>query len=74
MDGARQRGASWTFVAHVRNTRTGEEWVEVAGGRPGNHAVRSFRPEQIFPASSRARRGAGGGTGPSLSEAPRLPF
>lgn len=60
-------------MAHVRNTRTGDEWVEVAGGRPGNHAVRSFRPEQIFPVPNGGppRKKA---PGPSLAEAPRLPL
>ncbi len=75
VDGVRQRSASWAFVAHVRNARTGEEWVEVVGGRSGNHAVRSFRPEQIFPATpGRGRRGAKGPAGPSLADAPRLPL
>ena len=74
-EGVRQRAASWTFVAHVRNSRTGDEWVEVAGGRPGNHAVRSFPPEQIFPAVSGARRKATkAAPGPSLADAPRLPL
>jgi hypothetical protein len=73
VDGVRQRSATWTFVAHVRNTRTGDEWVEVAGGRPGNHAVRSFRPEQIFPAPA-GRTTRRPTPEPSLAEAPRLPF
>ena len=69
--GLRVRGAQWTFVAHVRNGQTGAEWVEVVGGRPGARAVRSFRPEQIYPPG-----GGGGSAGgpPSLAEAPRLPF
>ena len=33
VDGTRLRGASWSFVAHVANAETGEEWVEVVGGR-----------------------------------------
>jgi hypothetical protein len=75
VDGDRQRGASWTFVAHVRNTRTDEEWVEVVGGRPGNHAVRSFLPGQIFPVGSgKGGRGRRSPAEPSLADAPRLPF
>ena len=60
------RGAVWVYMAHVRNERTREEWVEVAGGRHGEHAVRSFAPSRIFP-PGRVR-------GPSLEEAPRLPL
>lgn len=62
--GVRARGASWEFVAHVRNSRTGDEWVEVVGGKPGNRSLRSFRPEQILP--------VGGGV--PLAVAPRLPL
>jgi len=60
-----RRGSAWTYVAHVRNTVSGEEWVEVVGGRPGAHDMRSFRLEQIH---------APGAKGPSLADAPRLPF
>ena len=35
VDGARLRGASWQFVAHVTNGETGEAWVEVVGGAAG---------------------------------------
>lgn len=69
VDGVRMRSASWTFLAHVRNTRTGEEWVEVVGGRPGTRTVRSFPPHQIFPPGN-----ADSGAAPSLAEAPRLPL
>ena len=62
------RGASWRFRAHVRNTRNGAESVEVVGGGPGEHHVRSFLPDQVFPLGGR-RRG-----GPSLAEAPQLPL
>jgi hypothetical protein len=63
VDGTRIRGATWTFVAH---TETGEEWVEVVGGRAGDRTVRSFRPGQIYAASSRP------GRDPSLADAPGL--
>jgi hypothetical protein len=66
--GTRIRRASWSFVAHVANTETGEEWVEVVGGRPGDRAVRSFRPDQLYAASARP------GRDPSLVEAPGLPL
>lgn len=66
--GPTTRGASWRFQAFVRNTRNGAESVEVVGGGPGEHHVRSFLPEQVFPVGAR-RRGA-----PSLAEAPQLPL
>jgi hypothetical protein len=75
--GVRGRSTSWSFVAHVRNERTGDEWVEVVGGRAGSRAVRSFRPEQIFAPSPRAtRRGVKGAGAPRapLADAPRLPL
>jgi hypothetical protein len=67
--GTRLRNATWAFVAHVRNTRTGEEWIEVVGGRQGDKALRSFRPDQILPpAGRRPRRRA------PLATAPLLPL
>ena len=69
--GTRIRFASWEFIAHVRNVATGEEWVEVVGGKPGDRKVRSFRPDQVFPPP---RRGGPGASDPSLAEAPRLPL
>jgi hypothetical protein len=66
--GTRIRGARWKFVAHVANAETGEEWVEVVGGRAGDRAVRSFRPDQLYAASARP------GRDPSLAEAPGLPL
>jgi hypothetical protein len=65
------RSATWEFVAHVRNVATGEEWIEVVGGKDGDRALRSFRPERVFaPAGKRAK----GGPRPSLADEPRLPF
>lgn len=66
--GPTARGATWRFQAYVRNTRNGAESVEVVGGGPGEHHVRSFLPEQVFPVGAR-RRG-----GPSLAQAPQLPL
>ncbi|HZU79369.1 MAG TPA: hypothetical protein VE991_05595 [Acidimicrobiales bacterium] len=68
IEGPPTRGAVWRFRAFVRNTRNGAESVEVVGGGPGEHHVRSFLPGQVFPAGGR-RRGE-----PSLADAPRLPF
>jgi hypothetical protein len=62
---------SWFFVAHVVNEKTGEEWVEVRGGRPGEAKGRSFRVGQIFPPS--AKKGPRL-RGLSLADAPQLPF
>ena len=61
----------WVFVAHVTNEATGDEWVEVRGGRTGETKGRSFRPELIFAANS--KRGARV-VGLSLMDAPRLPI
>jgi hypothetical protein len=68
VDGTRLRGATWEFVAHVENALTGEEWVEVVGGRRGDRAVRSFRPQQLYAATARP------GRDPSLADAPGLPL
>lgn len=68
VEGTRLRSATWSFVAHVANAETGEEWVEVVGGRAGDRAVRSFRPEQLYAASARP------GHDPSLADAPGLPL
>ena len=32
----------------MTNGETGEAWVEVVGGRAGDRAVRSFRPDQLY--------------------------
>jgi hypothetical protein len=66
--GTRMRGARWSFVAQVSNAETGEVWVEVVGGRSGDRAVRSFRPDQIYAASAKP------GRDPSLADAPGLPL
>lgn len=68
VDGTRLRGAVWAFVAYVTNTETGEAWVEVVGGRSGDRAVRSFRPDQLYPLSARP------GRDPSLADVPGLPL
>ena len=68
ISGPSARSASWRFQAHVRNTRNGAESVEVVGGGPGEHHVRSFLPEQVFPLGAK-RRGD-----PSLADAPQLPL
>lgn len=68
VEGTRLRGATWAFVAHVTNGETGEAWVEVVGGRAGDRAVRSFRPDQLYAPSARP------GRDPSLSDAPGLPL
>jgi hypothetical protein len=65
----KERRHSWVFVAHVRNVVTSEEWVEVRGGRAGEHKTRSFRCDVIFPASAKKN---GKVRGLSLLEAPQL--
>lgn len=69
--GTRLKSATWSFVAFVRNTRTGEEWVEVVGGRPGDSKTRSFRPEQVYPPRKQRSRGHAAA---SLADAPQLPL
>ena len=71
VDGLKERRQTWVFVAHVTNTQTAEEWVEVRGGRSGEAKGRSFRPEVIFPATAKK---AGRIVGQSLADAPQLPF
>lgn len=70
VEGLAMRSATWAFVAHVRNTRTGEEWVEVVGGRPGERSVRSFPPERIFPPRPKGAKAARA----SLADQPGLPL
>ncbi|MBU6515420.1 MAG: hypothetical protein KGL05_09245 [Acidobacteriota bacterium] len=71
IDGSKELRQSWVFVAHVTNSVSGEEWVEVRGGRRGEAKGRSFRPEQVFPVT--AKRG-GRVVGQSLADAPQLPW
>jgi hypothetical protein len=67
----KERRQNWTFVAHVVNEATGDEWIEVRGGRVGEAKGRSFRPDLIFPGE--ARKGARV-IGLSLATAPKLPL
>ena len=67
IDDPRARRGSFEFVAFVENLGTGAAWVEVVGGKRGDRKLWSFRPEQVFAPGNR-------GKGPSLAEAPRLPF
>lgn len=62
-------GRHWVFVAHVTNEATGEAWVEVRGGRPGEAKFRAFAPDALYPAG--ARRGSRWRR-PPLARAPRL--
>lgn len=71
VNGPKERRQSWVFVAHVRNEETGEEWVDVRGGRQGESKGRSFRPEAIYPPC--ARKGSRI-EGLSLADAPQLPL
>lgn len=69
--GTRLRSAKWEFIAHVRNIATGDEWIEVVGGRIGDRKVRSFSPDRVFAPAGRHGRPA---PRSSLAEAPRLPL
>ncbi|MBW4030856.1 MAG: hypothetical protein HIU57_09350 [Acidobacteria bacterium] len=71
IDGVKERRQSWVFVAHVTNAMSGEQWIEVRGGRQGEAKGRSFRPELVYPAT--AKKG-GRIVGQSLADAPQLPF
>ena len=69
VDGVRERRQSWVFLAHVKNSLTEQEWVEVRGGRPGEAKGRAFPPEVIYPAGAffGSRRKC-----PPIVSAPRL--
>lgn len=63
------RSATWTFVAHVTNVETGQDWVEVVGGAKGDRKVRSFAPARVYAVSANKKKGD-----LSLAEAPQLPL
>jgi hypothetical protein len=71
VNSTKERRQRWTFVAHVVNEATGDEWVEVRGGRVGEAKGRSFRPDVIFPSESRKGSRI---EGLSLARAPKLPL
>jgi len=71
VDRPKERRSTFAFVAFVRNTDTGDEWVEVRGGRNGEMRDRSFSAESVYPAS--ARKGPRL-VGAPLMMAPQLPF
>lgn len=71
VDGVKERRQHWVFLAHVLNEDTGDEWIEVRGGRVGEAKGRSFRPELIYPIG--AKKGARL-VGQSLAFAPQLPI
>lgn len=71
VDGVKERRQQWVFLAHVLNEDTGDEWVEVRGGRVGEAKGRSFRPELIYPVG--AKKGARL-VGQSFAFAPQLPI
>jgi hypothetical protein len=71
VDGVKERRQSWVFIAHVLNSATNEEWVEVRGGKAGESKTRSFRPELIYPMI--AKKGSKL-VGLPLSVAPQLPI
>ena len=67
----RETKANFEFVAHVTNPETGDEWIELRGGKAGESRIRSFRPDTVYLRSARK------GTkfiGLPLSAAPCLPF
>lgn len=69
VNGVKERRQHWAFVAHVVNEATGDEWVEVRGGRVGESKGRAFRPDMIFPSNSRKGSRV---TGLSIASAPQL--
>lgn len=69
VNGAKERRQHWTFVAFAVNEATGDEWVEVRGGRTGESKGRSFHPDMIFPYGSRKGSRV---VGLSLASAPQL--
>ena len=71
VSGTRLRSAKWEFIAFVRNIATGEEWVEVVGGKSGDRKVRSFPPERVFAPAAKSGKSV---PRQSLADAPRLPL
>jgi hypothetical protein len=71
VDSERDKRGKFTFVAYVENKATGDHWIEVRGGKPGEAKTRSFTLDQIYPADARK---SGKLVKPSLVEAPRLPL
>jgi len=69
--GTRLRSAKWEFLAHVSNVVTGDEWIEVVGGRVGDRKLRSFSPERVFAPTKKGTRTV---SRSSLADAPRLPL
>ena len=57
-----QPRSQFVFLAHVTNTDSGEEWIEVIGGRSGQSLRRSFATDFIKPV-----RRSGRGSGPSTA-------
>ena len=58
---AGRHGTSWRTSPTRRPVRSGSRW---SGGRAGDRAVRSFRPDQLYASSARP------GHDPSLADAP----
>lgn len=55
-----ERG-TFRFVRHVRNTRTGAEWLDVYGGAPGHECLRAFYVGRVASVKrARTMRPAGG--------------
>jgi len=71
VDGVKERRQAWVFIAHVLNSVTNEEWVEVRGGKAGESKTRSFRPELIYPMTAKKRSKL---IGLPLCVAPQLPI
>ena len=71
VNGQKEMRQNWVFVAHVTNTQTNEDWIEVRGGRSGEAKSRSFRPEMIYAIAAKRN---GRLRGSSLANAPQLPL
>lgn len=56
---AGQSRSHFSFLAHVTNTETGEEWIEVVGGKAGRSMRRAFPVEAVKPLRLPSRRSAG---------------
>ncbi|MBU6233533.1 MAG: hypothetical protein KJS64_04715 [Acidobacteria bacterium] len=67
----RETRSNYSFVAHVTNPETGDEWIELCGGKAGESRIRSFRPDTVYLRS--ARKGSRF-VGLPLAQAPCLPF
>jgi hypothetical protein len=53
---ARKVKPRWKFAFHVFDRKTGRQYIEVIGGKPGHELSRAFDCELVTPISQKKRR------------------